>query len=101
MPPLQPEDNTNDILIDATMETNDKLGDIAMSNDIQIDAINEGNSELNELNRTADILVEILSKNEDSTDRLVEAIKSIEGVSITINVNGENIESVNIQEDEE
>jgi len=63
MPPIQPqnnmpEDNSNDILIDATMETNDKLADIAESSDVQVQGIMETNAELNELNRSVDILIE-------------------------------------------
>jgi len=82
MPPLsqQPEDESNDILIDATLETNDKLEDIAQTSDLQVQGIAETNDELNELNRTTDILVEMMAKKMEQVQQVKLVGASIEKI---------------------
>lgn len=77
MPPQQ-EDNSSDILIDATMETNEKLGDIADSNEVQVQGIMETNEELNELNRTADMILEKVAESRTSLDISINGAERVE-----------------------
>lgn len=63
MPPeLEQPNNDNEILVDAVIDQNNKLDDIANTSDLQVQGIMESNAELNELNRSVDILTDVVGK---------------------------------------
>lgn len=83
---IQPEENYNeDILVDAALEQNNKLDDIAQSNEIQVEGIIETNNQLKELNSGVDLILEKMGdeKPEPNTKFSFEVdgatIETIEG----------------------
>lgn len=101
------EDNSNDILIDATMETNDKLADIAELSDVQAQGVMEINDELNELNRTAEMILEKVAEkkeiNKEDVSKIIELLTQIKDkdFEVEISVNGAEIESITSETNEE
>lgn len=70
-------ENTNpneEILVDAIIDQNKKLDDIAASNDIQVDGILKTNNSLEELNQTAELILEGMSKKEKADEEKIQNV---------------------------
>lgn len=110
MPPLpQQEDPNGDLILDATIEQNQKLDELNDTNEIQAEGIVKVNEKLEDLNSTVNLLLEKLTekKIEELTKKDVASIIDLltqikdKNFEVIISINGAEIESVTSETNEE
>lgn len=76
---MNPEEiNPNEeILVDATLDTNDKLDELNASNEVQAEGILEVNNELKELNSSVDLIMEQIEKKKTGISVMVEGGETV------------------------
>ena len=108
MQPIQQpqEDFNGDILVDATLEQNQKLDELNDTNEIQAEGVIKTNEKLDDLNSSLDLILEKMTEEKveeltkDDISKIIELLTQIKDkdFEVEISVNGVEIESITSEE---